>query len=254
MKNRFLIRLLILQISILWGGFSMQVAAEDMVFGCVEHKPYVDKHARNMGLASDIMVEVMLRAGYIAEPRIMSWNRVLKQAKQGDIDGSFCAARTKEREQWFAYVKTPILVKEYVLFKLKSNPAIVDRLTDFSQFTGTELRGGVGADYLGKLGMKDVILVSREVLKYRILGAHRVDFVGADRLIGWTTIKEHLPNMLDDIEVAGPILRQSPEYIAISRARHANAEKIAARIDLAFQEITNNGTLNSIYLRHNMPQ
>lgn len=86
-----------------------------------EWPPYLSEHFVHFGLASRIVSEAFALEGITVEYGFFPWARSLKQAEDGDWDGSVVWRASDERAQKF-YISDEVVPDKVVFFHLKNTP------------------------------------------------------------------------------------------------------------------------------------
>jgi polar amino acid transport system substrate-binding protein len=102
--------------------------------------PFVDR-GDDPGVAVDIVVKALARAGYIAQDEVTSLDVVLRGLHEGSYDGSTSLWRSPEREQFLLY-SSAYLENRLMLVGAKGSKADV---TSFAELPGKKI--GIVQDY-----------------------------------------------------------------------------------------------------------
>lgn len=232
---------------------SLPLHAKQLTLACLELKPYTEDPERpNGGLIADITATVVREAGYDPNILLMPWNRLFALAKRGEIDGVFCTTFFEDRLSFLAYTENTVSVERYVLFKLKDRQLTYDSPEALKQYRFAEVTNSAWEQHLKNMGITKVLPINAEDLKFRALLAGRIDFAVADQLIGWTIIDTCCAASRHRFEVVGSPLRVEPQHISISKARHKDADAVAASLDAAFDRLREDGRLANIYARQGL--
>ncbi len=73
-----------------------------------------DERGRHTGISADILHLIEQKTGLVIHVRSGVWAEILKDAKQGKLDGLACAVKTPERQEYFSfttpYTQMPLAV------------------------------------------------------------------------------------------------------------------------------------------------
>lgn len=103
----------LLQISIAQAGLSLTLVGDAW-------PPYVDRNLPENGVATEIVVTALKRAGYEPKVKVENWLRVLEGGELGFYDGIIAAWYTPERAEKFVYSK-PYYVNTVRLIKRRDS-------------------------------------------------------------------------------------------------------------------------------------
>lgn len=104
-------------------------------------EPYTGESLPSQGIATEIVVTALARAGYRAEVKFMPWSRALVSTYQGQTDGVVAVWSTSQRRSKLLYSDS-YLLNELYLFHFRPgicNERALNSLAD--------MRIGVGRDY-----------------------------------------------------------------------------------------------------------
>lgn len=213
-------------------------------------EPYTGAELPDKGLASEIVVTALQRAGYAAHIEIMPWSRVLSATYSGQVDGVVAIWPTTERRARILFSDS-YLSNELHLFFLR--PELGDRTT-MSALTG--LRVGVvrGYDYSDEFLLHDnfqALPVDRVVQNLLKLSVNRIDMVLEDKRI----IAYNLRRRADELRGVPPLKHSSapllvlPLHFGISR-QYPQAAQVIMAFNIQLAGMRRDGTLAAILRRY----
>ncbi len=198
--------------------------------------PYVYKEdGRLKGLAVDIIREIEKRAQLPPiDIRIQPWKRALRWAEDGTSDFVFMSGVDKERERWGDYMRLPIIVERYRLYRLKSRS--VDLSSDYRQAgryrIGTERGCLYGHGILRRAidqRFSDNTISNDTVSNLKMLLQGRVDVIAGDAVrVAWAlekmgaTEKVTVVNFTDQENTT---VLEWPTYIVFSKKSKHREQK-----------------------------
>jgi len=208
-------------------------------------EPYTGADLPRQGIASDIVLTALARAGYAAEISIMPWSRALASVYQGNRDGVVGVWLTGERRARLA-VSDSYLSNELFLFYVRpelctGNGLVADAAT----------RIGVGRDYdysdafMARYGsaLKPVDRVEQNLLK---LQAGRIDMVLEDRrVVEFVVARQPGAPLLTCTTQPAMSL---PLHFGLRRG-YPNADGIIAAFNVQLAAMKKDGTLDAIMRR-----
>lgn len=213
-------------------------------------EPYTGKDIPNQGIATEIVLTALERAGYFSRVEFMPWSRVQALAYNRVIDGIVAVWPTAQRQ------KKLVLSQSYLKNRLYLYHIRSDVCKDGYFAPMPNIKIGVGRDYdysesfqekYGKyLSVGDRVQQNLLKLKYG-----RIDYLLEDDLVMKSALK------YVGTEYANtPILRcpKSPlmelELSFALRSDFPNAVNIIQKFDEEIRKMRKDGTINSIFVRH----
>ncbi len=209
-------------------------------------EPYTGENLPRQGIATEIVVTALARAGYSVEVNFMPWSRVLATTYQGSADGVVAIWSTNQRRAKLLYSDS-YLANELFLFYLR--PALCSGRIPSSL---SEMRIGVGRDYdysdefLAKYGPA-LRPVNRVLQNLQKLQLGRIDMVLEDRRIVDYAIQHNPKEMYGLTPLlcpASPLLTL-PLYFGMSRD-YPNADSIISAFNVQLKAMRKDGTLEAI--------
>lgn len=209
-------------------------------------EPYTGESLVNNGIASEVVVTALNRAGYDVTIDIMPWKRVLARAYTGSVDGIVAIWSTKERRSKLLF-SSSYMSNELILLYMPSMRRKPKSLVDL---TGLTLGIGSGYDYSDEFlsyknfNVESVPNVMQNLLK---LTMGRVDVVLEDKLIAKYTIQKYSiknKSLNNIISSKTPVL-QIPVYFALN-PKVPNSEKIIMKFNYEMTKMSEDGTLREI--------
>jgi len=208
--------------------------------------PYTGEALAQQGVASEIVVTALRRAGYRASISFMPWSRALTSTYRGLSDGVVAVWSTQQRRARLVYSDS-YLSNRMFLFYAKAG-----RCND-GLSTGTRI--GVGRNYeysdnfLAQYSqlLKPVDRLEQNLLKLQV---GRVDFVLEDPLIVHHAL-QHGPKGFDQPppqQCAGKPLLTLPLHFGLRRD-FPNAAAIVAAFNLQLKAMKKDGTLDAALRR-----
>jgi len=210
--------------------------------------PYSAEELPQQGLAIDLVVTALKRAGYNPQLRVDSLDRILEGGKIGVYDVFATPWYSDERNEYLAFSE-PYL-ETYIRFIKRK-----DKKFEFNSFA--DLKGmmiGVVKDYayddefnqsrgLIKISERNLI---QNLLK---LNQGRIDLTLDDELVLQYEINRYLPNSADKFELLAKPLAVRGVHIGVSR-EHPDHAKIVAAFDKAIADMKKDGTYDKIVETH----
>jgi signal transduction histidine kinase/DNA-binding NarL/FixJ family response regulator len=98
-----------------------------------------DERGRHTGISADILQLIEQKTGLVIHVRSGVWAEILKDAKQGKLDGLACAVKTPERQEYFSFT-TPYTQMPLAVF-VRNDSALkrLGSLDDLKDLTGQSI-------------------------------------------------------------------------------------------------------------------
>ena len=138
-KRRFLLAPLLLLMAI-----APATAFETVKLTNGEWPPMMSGTLAKGGSVTETVTDAFAAAGVTAIYQFLPWPRAYETAKMGDAAGSVGWQRREDRERWFYYSDSPIMVGREVLFYRADRPLDWAKVADLN---GKKLAGSIGYYY-----------------------------------------------------------------------------------------------------------
>jgi polar amino acid transport system substrate-binding protein len=201
--------------------------------------PYsYQQDARQVGVATDILREVMQRVGCSAAIEVRPWARAIMESLK-DKTMSYPLARLPYREDKYCWIG-PLLEDRYVFAVLSSNPAVFKHIDNFKDLPIGVNRGAPTAARLEELGFTNLQIANEEKVNPLMLFKERITAWYSSKLIITHTLKNSGFDK-DKIKIAFSDI-PIQMYIAAS----LNLKSEAAKWQKALDEMKSDGTYRII--------
>lgn len=210
--------------------------------------PYVDDNLPEKGLASDIVMTALRRAGYEPKVDVESWLRVLEGGELGLFDGVVAAWSTPGRQEKFVF-SDPYFVNNIRLIKRKDADF---EFADVYKQEGLVVGYVEGYAYNEKLKRpKNLILVpSNHVIQNLLkLQQGQIDLTLGDEGVMRYQLANYFSNNQDMFEFDRQPFSERKLYFMVSKLNPAHA-KIIEAFNRALAEMKKDGTYQNILDRH----
>ncbi len=213
-----------------------------------EYPPYYGKDLENGGFMTEIVVEVLKRAGYDAEIKFLPWKRALEGTKAGKYDGLYTVWYRKEREEWFVYSNPIPPANEIGFYKRKDKDISFKTNEDLKPYTIGVTRGYALPPGFDQASLK-ISRVKDDEVSLRKLHKGRVDMVLTDKILGKFIIDTKIPEAVPGLVWLDPPVLVEFQHLVFSKKVGDFAMKLAD-FNRGLAEIEADGTLNAIIARH----
>ncbi len=216
-------------------------AETDLVFDVME--PSAGQKVDEI-LEVQVSKAVFKRVGYNVKIRPVPWERAMREAKSGQVDGIIGVWYSEERSQFFEYTK-PIYKHRVFFFKRKDQDINYTTLKDLQGYTIGVVRGWTYSEEFDQATFlqKDVVKDRRSNLLKLIHG--RIDLTPDVEHDVHLRLHANFPEHADDIETVGKPLVVHLLYTIVSKA-NPNHKNIVEDFNRGLKMIKNDGTYNKI--------
>lgn len=221
-----------------------QVAAAGLQLVTENYPPYnfSSRDSRRIeGVSTDIVRELMSRAGQGYTLQLLPWQRAISLAEKRPQTCVFSMSRTPEREQRYRWIG-PLVANDWVLFARSSDQRRLARLDDARPYRIGSYQGDAIVQYLRERNFDVDVAVSDDRNPPKLLARH-IDLWATGRLIGL--------HMLQQQKIAGiePVLifHRTEMYLACSRQL---PEALVDKLNLLLRQMENDGSIARVYARY----
>lgn len=213
--------------------------------------PYLmlDNNQSPVGIAVDILSEILKRKNIKARHIVMPWKRCLKYIQQQKVDIVPNASFKKDRAE-YAFYSNPLYETHLVLYYLKSKfqaPPDIKTVRDLKPY---RVGGILGFNYKQYEGVLTVHTGAKSrIALIKMLNAERVDFAVLQKEIMLARQKK------GDVDLSGLAYIPDPgrpiNVSHILTVKNSKGELLKSIIDAGIIELTNDGTIqkiNKVYL------
>ncbi len=207
------------------------------------------------GMAAELALEGLQRAGFDPEVELMPWKRAVFMAKHGDADALFYAVLNKERTHFFHYPNVPLFTIEIVA--LKRAKSVLEINPGFENLGRWKLGIGRGFSYGLKIQhfidmaqfQKIESTTSNDINVVKLMD-HRIDLLLVDRVLGKSFMKQYPGKMEFVTDSAGKmaVLDSRSAYLVFSKETQTKED--AERFSDAIRSMMKDGTYEAITSRY----
>ncbi|NOH79475.1 transporter substrate-binding domain-containing protein [Vibrio sp. RE86] len=194
--------------------------------------PYIMSSKFGNGIAHDMVVDALTKAGYAITFNQKPWARILKETLKGKNDVIVSIWKTPEREEFYLFSKPYMLNRMAVI----SRKDLEFEFNDITSLKGKRVALINGYEYGSRLlEYQEMIKVDSIDLpnSLRLLLSKRADVLITDEAVGQWTMQE-LNLSLDRLNVSAKYFDQTPLYAAVRRD-HPHAEEIIEALNDYFE-------------------
>ncbi len=210
--------------------------------------PYVSDKLPGYGVAVELVVTALKRAGYEVSGSFQPWSRALEGGRLGVYDVIVAAWRTPDRERDLHFSR-PYLTSRILFVKRSGAPIEFHTLDD--------LRGlviGVVQDYAYGGGLdqaEGLVKVPARTAVQNLLKLRQgqIDLSLGDEWALMYQVAEHMPHAASEFEFLPHALAERGIHIAVSRANSMH-DRIVADFDAAIAAMKADGSYEKIIEKH----
>lgn len=156
-------------------------AAQDLTIYTEPLAPvHFEQEGHIIGIATDIVKEIVRLAGYTAHFEIYPWNRAYYLVQKNPESFIYTLNRTRKREKLFKWIG-PILHKKTYLYKLRErNDIQLNNFDDAKKYTTAVLLGHSLTLRLKDLGFQEgnqIIVTSNKTIQTKVFLEKRCDLI-----------------------------------------------------------------------------
>ncbi|MCW9045429.1 MAG: transporter substrate-binding domain-containing protein [Alphaproteobacteria bacterium] len=210
--------------------------------------PYTGMNLPGKGVATEIVVTALNKAGYKTSMHFAPWARALEGTISGTYDILLTTSFTKERAKVVAYSE-PYLGNVIRFIKLESKAYHFDQLDDLHHLNIGVVRGYVYEPMFDKSEL--IYKIENTLLEnnLRMLLAGRLDLVVEDELVAQKTISKLFPDEKYNFSFLSKPLNKKPMHIIIRKA-HPSHVTIISRFNAVLDTMRADGTYDEILAKH----
>lgn len=194
--------------------------------------PYIMSSQFGNGIAHDMVVDALTKAGYAVTFNQKPWARILKETTRGKNDVIVSIWKTSEREKIYLFSE-PYMFNRMAIISRKN---LDFQFNDVTSFKGKRVALINGYAYGSRLlEYQEMIRVDSIDLpnSLRLLLSERADVLITDEAVGQWTMQE-LDIAPDRLNVSAKYFDQTPLYAAVRRD-HPQAERIIEALNDYFE-------------------
>jgi len=212
--------------------------------------PFNDQTLLNNGLASDLVVTALGRAGYASTYAQVPWPRAVRGLQQDIYDVLINAWYTDERKVYGHYSE-PYLVNRIRFLQRKGADIHFAQLSDLYPYSIAVVRDYAYSPAFGQDARLNKVEVVSFELAARMLHARRVQLTLEDELVARYQLSRSLAGIRQQLEFLPQPLSENGLHILISR-KHPQHRQIADAFNRAIEAMRADGSYAQIFQRHGL--
>lgn len=220
-------------------------AAENKLRVALEHwPPYIDKDHAEYGLATELVMTALGRAGYSTETTFENWSTALEGTSIGAYDVIVAAWYSAEREELFEFSK-PYFYNEIKFIKLKNKPFVFN---DFSDLEGLYIGTVANYAYSPEFDTSHKLIripVTTLVENLSLLQLDQIDLTLDDEWVILHQINKYMPASLERFEFLDKPLDVRGLHLMVSR-NNPSHKQIVNDFDRAIIDMKSDGSFDAI--------
>lgn len=212
--------------------------------------PFNDNELPGNGLASDLVMQALDRAGYRTSYTEVPWERAVLGLQRGDYDVLASSWYSDERAT-FGHFSQPYLVNRIRFLQRRGGRIQFGALADLYPHSIAVVRGYAYSSEFDNDARLTKVGVSGFEIAARMLHARRVQLTLEDELVARYHLGRELSGLRDEIEFLSPPLSENGLHILVRRS-HPRHREIASRFDRAIQAMHEDGSYAATFRRHGL--
>ncbi len=210
--------------------------------------PYVDKSRPSLGVATDLVITALDRAGYATNVSFDKWARILEGTEIGVYDVIVAAWRTEEREKLFEFSE-PYLFNEIKFIKRKGKPYTYEKLSDFKGLLIGTVDSYAYSPEFDETKLLIKVPSNHVIQNLLLLRQGRIDLTLDDQWAIRHEIAAYMPSAASEFEFLPQPLARRGLHLLVSRA-HPKHKEIVAAFNKAVKEMKADGSFDKIVQKH----
>jgi len=219
-------------------------AGQKITLSTLDWEPYIGKEIKNNGYVAVLVKEAFKRGGLEADFQFDQWSRVVGLAKGGKVDGYF-PEYYSEAVKEYAVFSDPFPGGPIGFFKLKGKDISYDGLEDLKGLKIGTVQGYVNTKKFDEAGYLKKDAAKDDLTNFKKLAAGRLDLVVADKFVGLSLIKKHMPDKAGQIEFMAKPLEEKDLFVCISN-KVDNADAKLKAFNEGLKQMKADGTIDKI--------
>ncbi len=215
-----------------------------------EWTPYSSESAEHGGVLTQTVVEALSLVGLETEVRFLPWKRAMHEVRSGKADVTAGWQKTSERLQHLLFSQ-PIFHGRVVFFHRKDYPFEWSTIDDLKQFNMAVISGyGYSDDMSKAIAAGDLIpnVVRNERQLFKMLTMGRIDVAPSNMEVGFTTLREHMPDQKDRITTHPKPINEAA-YHLVTANRSLMNDQLIADFNKGLEKLVASGRYAEIWSR-----
>lgn len=226
------------------------ISADILKVASGEWPPYLSKNLKHYGLYQHLVELAYEDAGIKLKTSFFPWSRAKLLVKDGKYDASLAWAKTPDREREFEF-SVPVTQNSKVFFHLRENKFDWKKIEDLKKyrilFTKDYTYGEIDK-YIYDKDFK-IFVVSKDLLKMKMILSKRADITPIDIEVGYYLIKGHFSKN----EVAQfthhprPIMNAGMRVMFSKKIDKKRLEFLKSSLEKGLKKIRGNGKFDRVF-------
>lgn len=225
------------------------MAAEPTLQLGLEHwPPYQDRYQQNHGVAAEIVVTALQRAGYRTSGRFDNWSNTLQGTGIGVLDVIVAGWYSDRRNEQFAYSE-PYLYNRITFIKRKGKNHHYNSLNDLrGVLIGTVSQYAYGKEF-DESNLLIKLPANHVIQNLSLLQQGKIDLTLDDELVLRHQLQTYMPGTSDQFEFLPKALTTRGLHMLVSRKR-ADHDEIVTAFNEAIAEMKQDGSFDRIVKKY----
>ncbi|WP_263143290.1 transporter substrate-binding domain-containing protein [Pseudomonas sp. RIT-PI-AD] len=212
--------------------------------------PFTDVSLPSGGLAKELVVTVLQRAGYASEYVQVPWARVLRGLRADDYDVVVSAWYDPERAEYGLF-SDPYLINRLRFFQRREAGIHFERLPDLYTYSIAVVRGYAYEQAFDRDTQLLKVPVVDFAMAVRMLAAGRLDLAVEDERVAQYHLQRELKGLGELLEPLPHPLSENGLHILVRRD-HPQAQRIVEDFNRTLKDMRADGSYAAIFKRHGL--
>lgn len=210
-----------------------------------EWAPFLSEKNPKAKRLETVVMEAFKLEGVNVKFSYFPWKRSYNRVKEGSSDGTFPWNKTPDREAFFVYSETPVLIEDSVYFHLKSLAFDWKTIEDLKKYKVGVTLGFINEKLYKEKGISADSVPSEE-MNFKKIVAGRIDVYETSKVVGYETINKILTPDEARLLTHHPNPVGRTDYFMMISKKHPNAKGMADKFDSGLRKLKASGRYEEI--------
>lgn len=210
--------------------------------------PYIDRSHPEYGMAAELVITALHRAGYKSSITLENWTGALEGTRLGVYDIIIAGWHTSKREELFKFSK-PYLYNEIKFIKRKGKPFTYDTFEDLRGLLIGVVENYAYSPEFDNSNLLIKIPSNHLIQNLSLLQQGKIDLTLDDKWVILHQIEKYLPSSAQKFEFLDKPLAVRGLHLLVSRQNPAHKE-IISEFDKAIAQMKSDGSFDEIVRKY----
>lgn len=232
------------------GVDSVSQKSLQVVLATLEWPPYTSKNLPKQGFLTELVLEIFKSENVNADVKFLTWNRVLRDVKEGYADAMFPAYLTEQRTKVY-HMSEAFAESKLVLFARPELSSTYESLIEHKGKSIGVVRGYVNSPEFDRADFLTKKVANSDDLNLKKLLNHRLDMAVCDLYTGRYLLSKIEADKKKWPQVLNPPLQIKGLHLGVSR-KSKHQKRLVKAFSNGLKRLRNTGRLKEIFLQHGM--